>query len=152
MSSTAFPTHQGFRPISRSRSEETMEMDDIPLQKVVTGGSVTVARQPGMPSVGPEEFEKRPLRKKEKAQQNDGLTAMGRFYDKVLNFSLVTKYFIFVLPLAIPLAVVIVLGALVFKDATIGGVRLVWFFTWLEIGKSRNESILQSHTNLWQSG
>lgn len=114
-------------------------MEDIPLQKVVTGGSITGARQPGMPPVGPspsQEFKKQPLHKRGDTHQNDGLTVMGRFYDKVLNFSLVTKYFIFVLPLAIPLAVVIVLGALVFKNATIGGVRILWFFTWLEIGKS----------------
>jgi hypothetical protein len=66
------------------------------------------------------------------------LNRMGRIYEKVLNFSIVTRYFIYVLPLALCIAVPIIVGATVAKGATIGKVRIVWFFTWLEIGKRMN--------------
>lgn len=61
------------------------------------------------------------------------LNQMGRLYDKILNFSVVTRYFVYVLPLALLIAVPIVVGATGAKKARIGGVRIVWFFTWIEI-------------------
>ncbi|KAI9847033.1 MAG: hypothetical protein M1838_001073 [Thelocarpon superellum] len=61
------------------------------------------------------------------------MTRMGQFYDRILNFSLVTRYFIYVLPLALAIAVPIVIGATAAPRALIGGVRIVWFFTWIEI-------------------
>ena len=64
------------------------------------------------------------------------LTRMGRIYNKILNFSLITRYFFYVLPLGTALAVPIVIGATAKKDAKLGGedgVRIVWIFTWVEI-------------------
>ncbi|EFR05122.1 Mechanosensitive ion channel [Nannizzia gypsea CBS 118893] len=61
------------------------------------------------------------------------VTRMGRFYNKILNFSVVTRYFIYVLPLALLFAVPIIVGAVAAPNASIGGVRLVWFFAWVEI-------------------
>jgi len=58
---------------------------------------------------------------------------MGKFYTKVLNFSLITRYFLYILPLGIALAVPIIIGATVAPNARIGGVRMVWFFSWLLI-------------------
>src|SRR5437763_4343889 len=58
---------------------------------------------------------------------------MGRLYKAVLNFSVITRYFLYVLPLALVIAAPIVIGATFAKRATIGGVRIVWFFTWVEI-------------------
>ena len=72
-----------------------------------------------------------------KKSREDGeeatLNQMGRLYDKILNFSVVTRYFVYVLPLALLIAVPIVIGATAAKTARIGGVRIVWFFTWVEI-------------------
>ena len=65
--------------------------------------------------------------------QDGSLTKMGRFYMKILNFSVVTRYFIYVLPLAILIAIPIIVGATAAKTAAIGGVRIVWFFTWVEV-------------------
>ena len=65
--------------------------------------------------------------------QDGTLTKMGRFYMKILNFSVVTRYFIYVLPLAILIAIPIIVGATAAKNAAIGGVRIVWFFTWVEV-------------------
>ena len=70
-------------------------------------------------------------------QREDGeeatLNQMGRLYDKILNFSVVTRYFVYVLPLALMIALPIIIGATAAQNATIGGVRIVWLFTWIEI-------------------
>lgn len=65
---------------------------------------------------------------------DDGtLTTMGKIYKAVLNFSVITRYFVYVLPLALMIAVPIVVGATIAENAKIGGVRMVWFFTWVEV-------------------
>ncbi|EHA22162.1 hypothetical protein ASPNIDRAFT_40917 [Aspergillus niger ATCC 1015] len=61
------------------------------------------------------------------------VTRMGRIYQAVLNYSVLTRYFIYVAPLAILLAIPIIVGATVAQDATIGGVTLPWFWFWIEI-------------------
>ena len=69
-------------------------------------------------------------------EEEDTLTQMGKIYSKILNFSIVTRYFLYVAPLAILIAVPIVIGATVAKNAKVGpegGVRIVWVFTWVEI-------------------
>ena len=73
-------------------------------------------------------------RGRETTDHEDGtLTAMGKIYNAIFNFSVVTRYFLCVLPLALVIAVPIVIGATFAKKATIGGVRIVWFFIWIEI-------------------
>ena len=67
---------------------------------------------------------------------DDGtLTRMGRIYNKILQFSIVTRYLVFILPLAILIAVPIVIGATAAPNAKLpsDGVRIVWIFTWVEI-------------------
>jgi small-conductance mechanosensitive channel len=58
---------------------------------------------------------------------------MGRIYRAIMNFSVITRYFIYVSPLALIIAIPIIIGATVAQDAEIGGVRIVWFFTWIEV-------------------
>ncbi|KAK2785321.1 hypothetical protein FQN52_008517 [Onygenales sp. PD_12] len=67
------------------------------------------------------------------ASEDGTLTRMGRIYNAILNFSVVTRYFIYVLPLALLIAIPIIVGATAAPGAEIGGVRIVWFFTWVEI-------------------
>ncbi|KAI4288040.1 MAG: hypothetical protein L6R35_002694 [Caloplaca aegaea] len=64
--------------------------------------------------------------------EEDTLTQMGKIYTKILHFSVVTRYFLYVLPLALIIAIPIIVGA-TGREATLGGVRLVWFFSWVEI-------------------
>lgn len=65
---------------------------------------------------------------------SDGsMNRMGRIYSAVMNFSVITRYFVYVLPLAVLFAIPIIVGATAAPNANIGGVRLVWFFTWIEI-------------------
>lgn len=66
--------------------------------------------------------------------EEDTLNRMGRIYNKILNFSIVTRYFVYVTPLALCIAVPIIVGALVSSTPKIGGVPIVWFFTWIEVG------------------
>lgn len=76
-------------------------------------------------------LEARGLRAKD---ADDGtLNTMGKIYYKILHFSIVTRYFLYVLPLALAIAVPIVIGATVAGDTTIAGVQLTWFFVWIEV-------------------
>jgi small-conductance mechanosensitive channel len=61
------------------------------------------------------------------------LTRMGKIYQAILNFSIVTRYIIYVTPIALLIAIPIIVGATVAEDARIGGVTLPWFFAWIEV-------------------
>ncbi|KKK14050.1 hypothetical protein AOCH_002701 [Aspergillus ochraceoroseus] len=61
------------------------------------------------------------------------VTRMGRIYQAVLNFSFVTRYMIYVAPVALLIAIPIIAGATVAENAKIGGVSLPWFFCWIEV-------------------
>ncbi|KAG8529974.1 uncharacterized protein KY384_005456 [Bacidia gigantensis] len=65
--------------------------------------------------------------------ENDTITQMGHIYNKILNFSIVTRYFLYVLPVAFLISIPIIIGATAKQDATMGGVRIVWIFSWLLI-------------------
>ncbi|KAJ5787126.1 Mechanosensitive ion channel MscS [Penicillium paradoxum] len=65
--------------------------------------------------------------------EDGSINRMGRFYQAVLNYSLITRYLIYVLPVAILIAVPIIVGATAAPYAKIGGVHIYWFFTWIEI-------------------
>jgi len=66
--------------------------------------------------------------------EEDTITTMGRIYKKILDFSIITRYMLYVAPLAILLAIPIIVGGPPITDnPTIGRVRLRWFFVWVEI-------------------
>lgn len=151
-------------------------MDNIPLQQIVshpntigrTGSSDTVHDDYPNDNMTPAQHEKSGLfhrhtrgrRKMKKITskgvgtgrkgsdgEEDTVNLMGQIYDKFMNFSIVTRYFVYVAPVGAAIAVPIVVGATAAKNATIGGekakdgtqyegVRIVWFFTWIEIGKA----------------
>lgn len=67
------------------------------------------------------------------------LNSMGEVYQKVLKYSIITRYIIYIVPLALALAVPIILVELgvIRQHASIGGKGgpYLWaLFTWLEIG------------------
>lgn len=70
--------------------------------------------------------------KKSNGGEEEIVTQMGVIYNKILNFSVVTRYFLYVLPLATIIAIPIIIGATAAQNATLGGVRIVWIFSWLE--------------------
>jgi small-conductance mechanosensitive channel len=78
-----------------------------------------------------QKIERRGLATKDK--EDGALTMAGKIYDKIFHFSVITRYFLYVAPLALCIAVPIVIGATTAESAKIGGVRILWFFTWVEI-------------------
>jgi hypothetical protein len=65
--------------------------------------------------------------------EQDSVNHLGKIYAKVLNFNVVTRNFIYILPLSIALAIPIIIFATVAKDTRAGGVRLLGLFVWLEV-------------------
>ncbi|KAL1301819.1 hypothetical protein AAFC00_006007 [Neodothiora populina] len=65
--------------------------------------------------------------------EKDVLNKMGRIYMKITTFSTLTRYLVYVTPLAAIIAIPIIVGATSAQDARLGGVRIVWFFSWIEI-------------------
>ena len=60
----------------------------------------------------------------------------GRFaktFKKIHESSYIIRYFSYIVPVVVIILIPLLLGALVFKSATVGGVRLMWFSVWLEI-------------------
>ena len=60
---------------------------------------------------------------------------MGMLYAKVLTYSTGTRYSIYIVPAALILAIPVIVGAtqVSVSDPKIGGIRVVWFFTWFEV-------------------
>ncbi|ETN43442.1 uncharacterized protein HMPREF1541_02601 [Cyphellophora europaea CBS 101466] len=65
--------------------------------------------------------------------QDGSLTWAGKIYSTIYNFSVITRYLLYVVPVAVIIAVPLVLGATVFPDASIGGVPMMFFFIWVMI-------------------
>ncbi|OBT79105.1 hypothetical protein VF21_01686 [Pseudogymnoascus sp. 05NY08] len=148
----------GFIPLSNAASKETlrnndaMNFEDIPMTKVKSNASSAWQQRDGQSIYGNDNeatgsrlappdhhghHGRRKLKKMNSRQSNvtnqqSVLTGMGKFYDKIVNFSIVTRYLVYVLPIAALIAIPIVIGATVAPDAKIGGIRLLWFFVWIE--------------------
>ena len=57
----------------------------------------------------------------------------GRAFKRVHDSNFLVRYFMYIVPLVIVILIPLLLGGLVYKKATVGGVRLLWFSVWLEI-------------------
>ena len=62
------------------------------------------------------------------------VNGMGRFYSKVVNFSVVTRYVVYVAPVALLIAAPIIIYAILDPTAIFAstGIRVIWFWTWIE--------------------
>jgi hypothetical protein len=65
------------------------------------------------------------------------LNQMGRLYEKILAYSIGTRYSIYILPAVIILMIPVIVGTTQVSDDAnkvpkIGGIRVVRFFTWIE--------------------
>jgi hypothetical protein len=65
--------------------------------------------------------------------EQDSVNHLGRIYAKVLNFNVVTRNFIYILPLSIILAIPLIIFATIAKGTRAGGVRLLGLFVWLQV-------------------
>ncbi len=62
------------------------------------------------------------------------LNKMGQLYERILKYGTGTRYSIYILPVALILMIPVIVEATEVSSShpKIGGVRLVWFFTWFE--------------------
>ncbi|CAO2656888.1 Nn.00g056910.m01.CDS01 [Neocucurbitaria sp. VM-36] len=60
-------------------------------------------------------------------------TSFSKFFKKVHNSSFLVRYFTYITPMVILILIPLLVGALAFPDANVGGVKLVWFSIWLMI-------------------
>lgn len=63
----------------------------------------------------------------------DPSTSLAKFAKQIHNSSFLVRYFTYIVPIVLILLIPLLLGALVFKEAHVGGVSLLWFCVWLEI-------------------
>lgn len=68
--------------------------------------------------------------------EKTALNKMGRLYTKILNISIVTRYMIYVAPIALFLAIPIILSQTKTITGEIGGTDQRRFWIWIEISKS----------------
>jgi small-conductance mechanosensitive channel len=137
-------------------------MDNIPLTNMRSHGSNRTARRMGEEGISSTDFCTPPkfsndeekasffnrtagrrkklsddlghVRRSDTDGEGSTLTGMGKIYRKVVNFSPVTRYMVYIVPVGAILAIPIVVTAIVTgPKTTIGGFRLVWFFSWIEI-------------------
>ncbi|KAA8572703.1 hypothetical protein EYC84_003294 [Monilinia fructicola] len=141
-------SRRGFQPIDSNDMT-----DNIPLTQVRTGASSTGARRAGdgilagsSENDSGKEDEKQGMfrkriagrRKVQPAKRGTNgeeisVNGLGRLYNTIVNFSVVTRYMFYVAPIGILLAVPIVIFAIFYNTATIGKMKLYLFFTWIEI-------------------
>ena len=133
----------GFHRIPDSSIDATM---NIPLTQVRSSGQRSVEQTPGYSNEksgtygGSRGAHTRSVVLRKSEEEDSPLTAMGKLYDKIYNFSVVTRYVLYILPLGIVLAVPIVIGSTAAPDASIGPasdlhhtswVPIRWLFTWI---------------------
>lgn len=63
----------------------------------------------------------------------DPHTNIAKILKRIHSSSFLVRYFFYITPLTLILLIPLLLGALVFKSANVGGVKLLWFSVWLEI-------------------
>jgi hypothetical protein len=60
-------------------------------------------------------------------------THFAKFVKKLHGSNWFIQYFTYIVPVVALLSIPLILGAVRFKNANVGGVRLLWFGVWLEI-------------------
>ncbi|KAF2687375.1 hypothetical protein K458DRAFT_429311 [Lentithecium fluviatile CBS 122367] len=155
-------SRQGFQPLNNSNSRDMAanNTQDIPLQTVVshTPSHTPTAKEEQSEKTGLFHRGRRRVQKTDSKgnaynpaglptdddDEKTALNRMGRFYTKILNFSIVTRYMIYVAPLALILAIPIILAGsgTIFKGKADGQKTLIGgtnganpklFFIWIEI-------------------
>jgi hypothetical protein len=65
--------------------------------------------------------------------EQDSVNRLGRIYSKIMNFNVITRNLLYILPLSIALAIPLALFATIYPNARAGGVKLLGLFIWLEV-------------------
>ncbi|KAM7220856.1 Mechanosensitive ion channel domain containing protein [Rhypophila decipiens] len=148
------PRNMGFMPITHEMSND---MQEIPLRQIRSNASSSGARRIDQTiqsiemdaneekhnifrsgPAGRRRVQKDLKRAGSSMTDETSLNAMGRLYNKIVSFSVVTRYLVYVVPVAILLGVpILILGLTGNRDnVDLGdGSRqtLFWLFVWIEI-------------------
>ncbi|KAL1955883.1 hypothetical protein VTO42DRAFT_7956 [Malbranchea cinnamomea] len=135
---------------SRAREEAHRLQDDLALLEVERQVSLSQKTDGGSSKhslaaqrsrrVGPEPVDEfdvatNPLHE-QAAKYNppeDPSTSFAKLFIKVHNSSFLVRYFTYITPLVLVFLIPLLVGALAYPDANVGGVELTWFAIWLEI-------------------
>ena len=60
-------------------------------------------------------------------------TNFAKIFKRIHSSSFLIRYITYITPVVLLLLIPLLLGALVFKEASVGGVSLLWFSVWLEV-------------------
>lgn len=60
-------------------------------------------------------------------------TKLAALVKKIHHSSFIVRYFTYIVPVVLILLIPLLIGALKFRSAAVGGVELMWFAIWLEI-------------------
>jgi hypothetical protein len=156
-------SNQGFQPLNGISDNMDNQTNDIPLQKVVshtpTSSNNEKSEKTGMFSRGRRRLAKvdsrtgAPLPPRGDQEEKTALNRMGRIYTKILNYSIVTRYMIYVAPVALLLAIPIILSQTGTITGAIGNTKQKNFWIWIEISTWLPRLKLCAHANkLVQSG
>ncbi|MCJ1296915.1 hypothetical protein MMC34_008483 [Xylographa carneopallida] len=136
---------------SQTRAQESQLDDDLTLlhaERVVSHAregrlgiplnpSISVSRSKSRRSDNVDEFDiaTNPVHEKTALYRppDRPKTTLAKLFKKIHDSSSLVRYFTYITPIVIILLVPLLLGALVFKNATVGGVELIWFSVWLEL-------------------
>ncbi len=148
------PQSRGFLPITGDANSTAVDLQDIPLHTIRSNASSTGTRRVNTQGMDEKHalFDKavggpagrrrinKDLRRAGSTGLSDdtSLNAMGRFYNTIIGFSVVTRYLVYVVPVAVLLVIpIVVLPLTGDKDrVSLGDERrhsLFFLFLWIEI-------------------
>ena len=135
---------------SRNRAQDSRLDDDLAMlqaervvsnaqssQKTGMGRSMSMARSRSKRSEHVDEFDvaTNPIHEKTAVYKppEHPQSRFAKAFKKVHDSSFLVRYVTYIVPVVIILLIPLLLGALLFNKASVGGVELLWFSVWLEI-------------------
>ncbi len=124
-------------PQTASSESTAIAMSDLESGK--KGGNITVESFASRPILGRRKTTSEKIQdgleppKKAYEGEEDGLTKFGNFFWKIHKASVLTRYALYIIPVASLLSIPLVLTATVYTDAKAGGIRLLGLFIWIEM-------------------
>lgn len=101
------------------------------------GGKSTLSRTRSRRSENVDEFDEatNPLHEKAAVYNPPEApnTKFSAFVKRLHDSSFIARYFTYIVPVVLLLLIPLLVGALAFPEANVGGVKLLWFSVWLEI-------------------